>query len=91
MTKIWLGRTLQIVGAVSLAVAPSTQAQKMNSTESAMVKDVDSETPPAFALLEKLVNINSGTMNLAGVVAVKDVVEPQIAELGFKTRWEPMQ
>jgi len=91
MTKIWLGRTLQIVGAVSLAVAPSTQAQKMNSTESAMFKDVDSETSSAIALLEKLVNINSGTMNLAGVVAVKDVVEPQIAELGFKTRWEPMQ
>ena len=91
MTKIWLGRTLQIVGAVSLAVAPSTQAQKMNPTESAMFKDVDSETSSAIALLEKLVNINSGTMNLAGVVAVKDVVEPQIAELGFKTRWEPMQ
>jgi glutamate carboxypeptidase len=41
-------------------------------------------------MLEKLININSGTMNLVGVVAVKDVVMPQIEELGFKTRWEPM-
>ena len=29
-----------------------------------MVKAVDAETPAAVALLEKIVNINSGTMNL---------------------------
>jgi glutamate carboxypeptidase len=91
MTKISLGSALLIVGVVSLVVAPSAQTQTMNSSEAAMVKIVDAETPAAVALLEKLVNINSGTMNLAGVVAVKDVVEPQFAELGFKTHWEPMQ
>ena len=36
-------------------------------------------------------NINSGTMNLAGVVAVKDVIAPQIEALGFKVRWVPME
>ena len=51
-----------------------------------MVKAVDAETPAAIALLEKIVNINSGTMNLAGVVAVKDVIAPQIEALGFKVR-----
>ncbi len=51
---------------------------------------VDSETPAGVALLEKIVNINSGTMNLAGVVRVKDVIEPELAALGFKTRWVPM-
>jgi glutamate carboxypeptidase len=91
MTKISLGSALLIEGVVSLVVAPSAQTQTMNSSEAAMVKIVDAETPAAVALLEKLVNINSGTMNLAGVVAVKDVVEPQFAELGFKTHWEPMQ
>ncbi len=30
-------------------------------------------------------------MNLSGVIAVKDIIEPQIAALGFKTRWNPMQ
>jgi glutamate carboxypeptidase len=63
----------------------------MSSSDTAMVKAVDAETPAAVALLEKLVNINSGTMNLSGVIAVKDVVEPQIQDLGFKTHWEPMQ
>ena len=63
----------------------------MAPVESAMVKAVDAETPAAIALLEKLVNINSGTMNLPGVVAVKDVVAPQIEALGFKVQWVPME
>ena len=57
---------------------------------SAMVKAVDAETPAAIGLLEKMVDINSGTMNFAGVIAVKDVIAPQIEALGFKVdgcRW----
>ncbi len=84
----------KILGGVLLAAAAvSLEAQNAapNALESAMLRAVDAETPAAIALLEKLVNINSGTMNLAGVVAMKDVVEPQIGEFGFKTHWEPMQ
>jgi glutamate carboxypeptidase len=77
---------LLVAGGVS-PVSPQT----MSSSEAAMVKAVDAEAPAAITLLEKLVNINSGTMNLQGVIAVKDVIEPQIQDLGFKTHWEPMQ
>ena len=77
---------------VAAAVCSMGMAQKSPSAvESAMVKAVDAETPAAIGLLEKLVNINSGTMNLAGVVAVKDVVAPQIEALGFKVQWMPME
>ena len=77
---------------VVAAVCSMGMAQKPPSAvESAMVKAVDGETPAAIGLLEKLVNINSGTMNLAGVVAVKDVVAPQIEALGFKVQWTPME
>jgi glutamate carboxypeptidase len=55
-----------------------------------MVKAVDGETPGAVALLEKLVDINSGTMNFAGVVRVKDVLAPQIEALGFRVQWDSM-
>jgi glutamate carboxypeptidase len=55
-----------------------------------MIKTVDADAPTAVALLEKIVNINSGTMNLAGVIKVKDVIEPEFAALGFKTKWVPM-
>lgn len=82
---------LLLAGGMSLGVSVSMLAQTMNSAETAMVKVVDAETPAAVALLEKLVNINSGTMNLQGVIAVKDVIEPQLQTLGFKTHWEPMQ
>ena len=34
-------------------------------------------------------NINSGTMNLAGVRAVGDIFTRELQSLGFITRWEP--
>lgn len=68
--------------------APAQTA--MVPVESTMVRSVDTQNSAAVALLEKLVNINSGTMNLPGVVAVKDVIAPQIEALGFKVRWVPM-
>jgi glutamate carboxypeptidase len=62
-----------------------------NATETALVKAVESGTAADVALLEKIVDINSGTMNLAGVIKVKDILQPQFEELGFKTRWVPME
>jgi glutamate carboxypeptidase len=75
-----------MLGAACVGAAQDTPA----ATEAAMVKAVDAEAPAAVALLERLVDINSGTMNLAGVVKVKDVIEPEFVALGFKTRWVPM-
>ena len=66
-------------------------AQTLAPVEAAMTKAVNAESAAAVALLEKIVDINSGSMNLPGVVAVKDVVAPQIEALGFKVRWVPME
>ena len=85
MTKTIAGLLCGLgLACVGAAQRPPTAA------EAAMVKAVDAEAPAAVALLEKIVDINSGTMNLAGVVKVKDVIEPQFVALGFKTRWVPM-
>jgi glutamate carboxypeptidase len=77
---------------LALLVCGSACAQSPapDATEAAMAKTIDAGTPADIALLEKLVDINSGTMNLAGVIKVKDILEPQIAALGFTTRWVPM-
>ena len=84
MTKRWLRVAL-------LAAAWNAGAQDApTAPEAAMVKAVDAEAPAAVELLKKIVNINSGTMNLAGVIRVKDVIEPELSALGFKTRWVPM-
>ena len=56
-----------------------------------MVRAVDTESQAAVGLLERLVDINSGTMNFAGVVRVKDVLQPEFEALGFRTRWDPME
>jgi len=40
-----------------------------------------------IALLEKAVNINSGTLNLAGVREVGRLFAPEFASIGFDTTW----
>jgi glutamate carboxypeptidase len=90
MAKITGCSLLAIAGAIFTTFA-AAQTSTIAPTEGAMVKAVDAQTPAAIALLEKLVNINSGTMNFPGVIAVRDVLVPQIEALGFKTRWEPME
>ena len=44
-------------------------------------------SPAGVSLLERLVNINSGTHNFAGVRAVADALAPEFQKLGFTTRW----
>jgi glutamate carboxypeptidase len=93
MKNIWFDSFVAGAGVcfATMALAQSPQTSTMAPVELAMVKAVDAETPAAVALLENIVNINSGTMNLAGVVAVKDVIAPRIESLGFKVQWVPMQ
>jgi glutamate carboxypeptidase len=81
--------SLLLLGGVSSGVW--AQATAPDAKEAAMVRAVDAETPAAVALLEKIVDINSGTMNLPGVLKVKDVIEPELVALGFKTLWVPME
>ena len=41
-------------------------------------------------MLQRWVDQNSGTMNLAGVEAVRRMVEPEFSAMGFKTEWIDM-
>jgi len=74
-----------------VSTSVSAQGQQLSPVEQAMVRSVDANNADALKLLEKLVNINSGTMSLDGVRAVKDVMQPQLDALGFKTRWVSME
>lgn len=60
--------------------ASANSAQEINRYVSAHQSD-------QLKLLEKLVNINSGTTNLVGVRQVGEILRPLFAELGFTTRW----
>lgn len=62
-------------------------AQVLSPAERRIVAAVDAGVPGAEALLERLVNINSGTMHFAGVRAVGQVMLAEFAGLGFNARW----
>jgi glutamate carboxypeptidase len=55
--------------------------------ERSIVNAVDANNAVSLALLEKVVNINSGTHNLPGVRAVGDVFRQEFNTLGFTTTW----
>jgi glutamate carboxypeptidase len=67
--------------------APPAVAQTLTRTEESIVRHVDEHTDQAIALLERIVNMNSGTMNHAGVREVGRVFDAELAGLGFETRW----
>ena len=81
-----------LLAAVAAAVAlPAPVQAALSRAEQIMVRTVDTEQPRTVGLLESWVNQNSGTMNLAGVEAVRRLVEPEFQALGFKTQWIDMK
>jgi glutamate carboxypeptidase len=73
-----------------LFVAAPTAAAPLTSAERRMTATVDAELPRDVALLEKLVNQNSGSRNLPGVEAVGRMMRVELEPLGFEVRWIPM-
>jgi glutamate carboxypeptidase len=73
---------------VGHAAAPTAA---LSGPERTMIATVDAEQGRTLAVLEKWVNQNSGSRNLAGVRAVRDMVSPAFVELGFVARWIPME
>src|SRR3954466_320580 len=70
-----------------IAVLGVLSMQISSQPERAIVSAVDTGNADALALLEKAVNINSGTHNFAGVRAVGDLFRKELDALGFKTTW----
>ena len=55
-----------------------------------MVAVVAKQEGEAIGLLEKLVNQNSGSMNVEGVTKVGMMMRAELEALGLQTRWVPM-
>ena len=73
--------------AVAFARQGIAQTSHLGATERSIAAAVDTHNSDALALLERIVNINSGTMNFAGVRQVGDVLRARFDSLGFRTRW----
>jgi glutamate carboxypeptidase len=72
-----------------MIISPAVHAQ-LSKPEANMAATVHAEYERSVALLEKLVNQNSGTMNFEGVKAVSEMMRAELRPLGFKILWEPM-
>lgn len=76
--------------ALQVALVPAAQA-KLTKAESGMAKTVEAEQARSLALLEKLVNQNSGSLNLEGVEKVGHMMRAELEPLDFKVEWKPMR
>jgi glutamate carboxypeptidase len=66
---------------------PSAAGQELSPAEDTMVRFLADSEEEAIALLERVVNINSGTMNHDGVRQVGSIFREELDALGFETRW----
>jgi glutamate carboxypeptidase len=73
-----------LLQAPAVSAAPGDVAERIS-------RSVDAQVEARLALLERLVNINSGTSNHEGVREVGRILGEELAALGFETRWSPGQ
>jgi glutamate carboxypeptidase len=81
---------MKLLPLLALALLASPAAAKLAPAEQKIVRTVDAEQPRTVALLERLVNRNSGSLNLEGVEAVGRMMRAELEPLGFEVRWVPM-
>jgi glutamate carboxypeptidase len=83
-------RRLPVAFAFVVLFATFTTAQKISPEEKKLVDYIDAHTTEAVALLEKAVNIQSPTENLAGVRQVGSLFKQEFESIGFTATWIDM-
>jgi glutamate carboxypeptidase len=76
-----------LVALACVAGGLPAQAAPKDAKEKALVSHVTAGEKESIAFLEQLVNVNSGTINFAGVRQVGEMVRPRFEALGFKVTW----
>ena len=69
------------------ALVSQSSMAKSEDIEDQIVNHINQHLQQSQALLEKTVNINSGTMNFSGVKAVGTAYKAEFDALGFETQW----
>ena len=78
-----------VLAALTLTPCPA-RAAPPTPREQVMLTTIDAEQTRSLALLQRVVDQNSGSRNSAGVRAVYEMLRPEFAALGFTVRWVPM-
>ncbi|HWS78567.1 MAG TPA: M20/M25/M40 family metallo-hydrolase, partial [Thermomonas sp.] len=78
------GLLLAMSAAPCFAATPSATEQRLRTS-------IDADQAHAIDLLERLVNQNSGSLNIPGVTAAGALVRAELAPLGFDVQWIDMR
>ncbi|MFL6845676.1 MAG: M20/M25/M40 family metallo-hydrolase [Allosphingosinicella sp.] len=81
---------MKMLTLLALALLAGPAQAKLSPAEQKIVRTVDSEQGRTLDLLERLVNQNSGSLNLPGVEAVGRMMRAELEPLGFEVKWVPM-
>lgn len=63
------------------------EPRPLSAEEERIAAYIDAHRTEAVNLLERIVNLNSGTLNPEGVRAVYDAIAPELRRLGFEVRY----
>lgn len=69
---------------------PAFAHAELTPAEQRISAAIDADPARPVALLQQLVEQNSGTMNLEGVAKVAELLRPELEALGFAVQWKPM-
>ncbi len=86
MRTYWILACL-LMTSVAVSAGGGQQQGSLSGDERRIVEHVDRHRAEALTLLERAVNINSGTQNFAGVREVGKLFAAEFEQLGFQTRW----
>src|SRR5258706_13533099 len=78
---------LRVIAAILFALPFMQTSSGLTSDERSLGTYIDAHNHEALALLERVVNINSGTQNFEGVREVGRAFRAELDALGFNTRW----
>lgn len=89
MTNIYRA-ALGFLAAIALA-SPAVARPPLSAAEQKMRATVAAETERGVALLQRLVDQNSGSLNIAGVTSVGEMMRAELEPIGFTVRWIDMR
>lgn len=80
-------KKLTLILILAIGPALSFAQQKLNKDEQKLIELIDKNYQETVALLEEVLNINSGSLNKEGVREVGRVFAREFEKIGFQTEW----
>src|ERR1044072_5580003 len=82
---------MRILPLLCLLALATPAAAQLRPEERRMAATVAAEEARTIGVLERLVNQNSGTLNLEGVARAGEILRAELEPLGFTVRWADMR